>query len=149
MTTLAGEAQEVALAEAQAVLAMARDDDVRGRLAELVSQAEQGEVDDAEADLLEQVLELGLQAGRIRAHYGPGGEQAAMTTLRRLPRGRARTASAGDVSKALAVLRGETLERLSITANAPGSYTLAIGAGGLEATIRLDGAGARLVSLES
>ena len=147
MIALAGESQEVALAEAQAVLAMARDDELRGRLAALVSQAEQGEVEADEAELLEQVLELGLQAGRIRAHYGPGGEQAAVTTLRRLPRGRARTESAREVSSALAALQGTTLERVSISAVAPGSYTLSIHAGGLEASIRLDGGGARLVSL--
>ena len=39
-----------------------------------------GRSDDAEA-LLESVLELGLQTGRIRALYGPGGEQAALATL--------------------------------------------------------------------
>jgi hypothetical protein len=39
------------------------------------------------------------------------------------------------------------LERVSISAVAPGSYTLSIHAGGLEASIRLDGSGARLVSL--
>ena len=147
MIPLRGESQEVVLAEAQAVLAMARDDELRDRLASLVSQAEEGDVADDEAELIEQVLELGLQAGRIRAHYGPGGEQAAVTTLRRLPRGRARTESAREVSSALAALQGTTLERVSITAVGPGSYTLAIHAGGLEASIRLDGGGARLVSI--
>ena len=83
--------------------------------------------------LLEQVLELGLQAGRIRAYYGPGGEQAALKTLRRLPRGRARAESAREVSEALAALEGNVLERLSLTAVAPGSYILSVHAGGLEA----------------
>ena len=74
------------------------------------------------AELLEQVLELGLQAGRIRAYYGPGGEQAALKTLRRLPRGRARAESAREVSEALATLEGNVLERVSLTAVAPGAY---------------------------
>ena len=72
---LKGEAREVVLAEAQSVLAMARDDEVRGRLGQLVAAAEEGTVDGDAAELLESVLELGLQAGRIRAYYGPGGEQ--------------------------------------------------------------------------
>lgn len=147
MTALAGEAREVALAEAQAVRAMARDEEMRARLASLIAQAQEGEVDADDAELLEQVLELGLQAGRIRAHYGPGGEQAAMATLRRLPRGRARAESAREVSNALAALEGSPLDRISISAVAPGSYALAIHAGGLEASIRLDGNGVRLVSL--
>ncbi len=147
MTDLAGEAREVALAEAQAVLDMARDDAMRARLAELVAALADGTVDGHAEELLEQVLELGLQAGRVRARYGPGGEQAALATLRRLPRGRERTASARDVTDALGALGGTTLERVAITAVAPGSYSLSIQAGGLEASIRLDTTGARLVSL--
>src|SRR3954453_21902034 len=123
-TELKGEAREVALAEAQSVLAMARDDEMRARLAELVAGAEEGAVDGAAAELLESVLELGLQAGRIRAYYGPGGEQAAVATLRRLPRGRERGDSAREVSSALRALSGKTLEGLTLTAVAPGAFTL-------------------------
>jgi len=147
VTELRGEAREVALAEAQAVLALARADAMRARLAELVAALEDGAVDGDAEELLEQVLELGLQAGRIRAHYGPGGEQAALKTLRRLPRGRARSESARDVSEALATLEGNVLEQLSLTAVAPGSYVLSVQAGGLELSVRVDAAGARLASV--
>lgn len=146
MTTIAGEARDVALAESQAVRAMARDDALRDRLSELVAELDEGRVA-AGAELLEQVLELGLQAGRIRAYYGPGGEQAALKTLRRLPRGQARAESAREVSEALASLEGAVLEQVSVTAIAPGSYTLSIHAGGLELSVRLDSAGARLASV--
>jgi len=146
MIALAGEAREVALAEAQAVLTMARDDATRERFAELVAEIDAGEVD-AGVELLEQVLELGLQVGRIRAYYGPGGEQAALKTLRRLPRGQARAESAREVSEALAALEGHVLERLSLTAVAPGSYVLSVHAGSLELSLRVDGSGARLASV--
>jgi hypothetical protein len=146
VTTIAGEARDVALAESQAVRAMARDDALRDRLSELVAELDEGRVAGG-AELLEQVLELGLQAGRIRAYYGPGGEQAALKTLRRLPRGQARAASAREVSEALASLEGAVLEQVSVTAIAPGSYTLSIHAGGLELSVRLDSAGARLASV--
>jgi hypothetical protein len=145
VTTLIGEAREVALAESQAVLAMTRDDATRTRFAELVAAIDAGEVGDAE--LLEQVLELGLQTGRIRAYYGPGGEQAALKTLRRLPRGQARAESAREVSEALTTLEGNVLERLSLSAVAPGSYALSVHAGGLELSVRLDASGARLASV--
>jgi hypothetical protein len=147
VTELKGEGREVALAEAQAVLAMARDDAMRARLAELVAAIGDGSVDGGTEELLEQVLELGLQAGRVRAHYGPGGEQAALATLRRLPRGRERTSSAREVTDALGALGGNTLEHVAITAVAPGSYSLSIQAGGVEASVRLDATGARIVSL--
>ena len=78
---------------------------MRERLAELVAAVDDGEVGEGSTELLESVLELGLQTGRIRAYYGPGGEQAALSTLRRLPRGRERADSARDVSKALAGAR--------------------------------------------
>ena len=139
-----GEAREVALAEAQTVQAMARDETMRGRLAELVAAVDDGEVGGEAAELLESVLELGLQTGRIRAYYGPGGEQAALSTLRKLPRGKLRSESAREVTKALA---GFKLESLKITAVAPGAYTLALEADGLETTIRLDQNGARLTSV--
>jgi hypothetical protein len=146
MIALTGEAREVALAESHAVLAMVRDDAKRERFAELVAEVDSGEVGDS-AELLEQVLELGLQAGRIRAHYGPGGEQAALKTLRRLPRGRARAESAREVSAALATLEGQPVEHISVAAVAPGSYTLSLRAGGFEISLRLDASGARLASV--
>src|SRR5689334_18915099 len=147
MIELKGEAREVALAEAQTVLAMARDDDARARFAELVSGIDDGAVDGEAEELLESVLELGLQTGRIRAYYGPGGEQAALSTLRRLPKGRMRTQSAREVSTALQALNGEQIDGVKITAVAPGAFTLTIEAGGVEAAVRLDNNGARLTSL--
>ena len=56
-------------------------------LTALVASVEAGELAGEEAAELERVLEIGLQAGRIRAVYGPGGEQAALRLFRRLPAG--------------------------------------------------------------
>jgi hypothetical protein len=144
---LKGEAREVALAEAQTVLSMAQNDTMRARLAELVSDVGDGDVGEDSTELLESVLELGLQTGRIRAYYGPGGEQAALSTLRRLPRGRDRSESARDVSTALQALNGQTIDAVKIAAVAPGAFTITIEAGGVEASVRLDTNGARLTSL--
>lgn len=149
MTAVAvqGEAREVVLAEAQAVHAMAVDEGMREQLADLVAAADGGEIGESELALAESVLELGLQSGRIRAVYGPGGEQAALRTLRRLPRGRDRTESTSEVSAALGTLVGSKLEKVAIAAVAPGAFTLTIDAGGVSASVRLDAAGARLTSL--
>ena len=143
---LKGEAREVALAEAQTVLSLAQNDTMRARLAELVSDVGDGDVGEDSTELLESVLELGLQTGRIRAYYGPGGEQAALSTLRRLPRGRDRSESARDVSTALQALNGQTIDAVKIAAVAPGAFTITIEAGGVEASVRLDQNGARLTS---
>jgi hypothetical protein len=147
MTELQGEEREVALAEAQTVQSLAHDETMRARLAELVSAVDDGSVEDEVEQLLESVLELGLQTGRIRAYYGPGGEQAALSTLRRLPKGRVRTESAREVSTALQALNGTQIDAVKIAAVAPGAFTLTIEAGGVEAAVRLDNNGARLTSL--
>jgi hypothetical protein len=144
---LRGEAREVVLAEVQAVRAHAQDEGMKERLADVVASVDQAEIPDESAVLLESVLELGLQTGRIRAYYGPGGEQAALSMLRRLPRGRQRAESAGDVSRALEALAGATLDDIRIAAVAPGAFTLSIRAGGVEANVRLDSGGVRLTSL--
>jgi hypothetical protein len=145
--TLKGEARDVALAEAQTVFSLAQDETMRGRLAELVSEVDDGDVGGGSVELLESVLELGLQTGRIRAYYGPGGEQAALSTLRRLPRGRDRSQSTAEVSKALQALNGQQIDAVKIAAVAPGAFTITIEAGGVEASVRLDTHGARLTSL--
>ncbi|HST24989.1 MAG TPA: hypothetical protein VLJ76_03275 [Gaiellaceae bacterium] len=147
MITLAGEAQDVALAEAQAVLAMARDDGYRDRLASLQAAATEGEVAGDDAETLQELLELGLQSGRLRALYGPGSERAALATYRRLPNGAAVTASAREVSEALSALAGAELRSISIESVGPGAFTLSVAAGAAELTVSLDRQGARLHSV--
>jgi hypothetical protein len=145
--TLRGEAQEVALAEAQAVRAMVQDEARRERLASLVAAVQDGEVEGDDADALEELLELGLQTGRVRALYGPGGEQAALATYRKMPRGAELSDSASEVSAALASFTGKPLDSISLRAVGPGAFLLSLGAGGAELSVRLDRQGARLSSV--
>ena len=101
-----GEAAEVARAEAQAVLSMLVDESRRARLADVVAAVDEGRVEGTDADALSELLELGLQTGRLRALYGPGGEQAALALFRRLPRGRELAESTQGLNGALASLEG-------------------------------------------
>ncbi|HET7567431.1 MAG TPA: hypothetical protein VFJ91_05530 [Gaiellaceae bacterium] len=141
---LRGEAAAVALGEAQAVLALVHEPERRGRLADLVAAVQEGELPDEEAQALEELLELGLASGRIRGLYGPEGEQAALKTYRRLPGGRALADGAAGVSEALSALEGKTLERVQVSAAGPGSYVVSLVVDGLELSVRLDRAGARI-----
>jgi hypothetical protein len=147
LIALRGEAAEVALGEAQAVLAMVQDEERRGRLADLVAAVQEGELGDDEAQALEELIELGLTTGRIRGIYGPEGEQAALKTYRRLPRGRELTDSARDVTESLGALEGKLLERVSIQSAGPGAFVVSLGVEGLELSVRLDHAGARIHSV--
>ena len=144
---LRGEAAELALDEAQAVLALVHDPERRGRLADLVAAVQDGELADDDAQALEELLELGLTSGRIRGLYGPEGEQAALKAYRRLPGGRALSDGAAEVSEALAALEGKTLEQVRVQATGPGSFLVTLGVDGLELSVRLDRAGARVHSV--
>jgi hypothetical protein len=144
---LEGEAGEVALAEATAVLAMVQDEDRRGRLADLIAAIEDGAVAGESVQALEELLELGLQTGRLRALYGPGGEQAALKTYRRLPGGKELSESGKEVSQALSALAGSTLDAVSLSAVGPGAFSLNLVVEGRELSIRLDRSGARINSI--
>jgi hypothetical protein len=144
---VAGEAAEVARAEAQAVLAMVQDERRRLRLADVVAAVDDGRVGGEDADALAELLELGLRTGRLRAVYGPGGEQAALGLFRRLPRGRDLTDSTRDLNEALAALGGRTLEKLSVHALGPGEFGISISTDGMDLELRLGHNGARLSML--
>ncbi len=137
---VSGEAREVALAEAQAVLAAG------GSTAELVAEIDEGSVVE-EVEALERILELGLQSGRIRALYGPGGEQAALRLYRKLPQGAELDASAAAVNEALRALAGRELESIQVRAVGPGAFAITVQAGSAELSVQLDRLGARLSSV--
>jgi hypothetical protein len=144
---VSGEAAEVARAEAQAVLSMVQDEGRRGRLADVVAAVDEGEVDGPDADALGELLELGLSTGRLRAVYGPEGEQAALALYRRLPLGRGLTDSARELNGALEALQGRTIDKISVTVVGPGEYGVAISTEDYEIVLRLCRAGARLATI--
>jgi hypothetical protein len=147
LIALRGDAAEVALGEAQAVLALVQDEERRGRLADLVAAVQEGELGEDEAQALEELIELGLTTGRIRSVYGPEGEQAALKTYRRLPGGRELADGAREVSEALGALEGKVLEHVSVQSAGPGAFVVSLGVEGLELSVRLDRSGARIHSV--
>ncbi len=142
-----GEAAEVARAEAQAVLSMLSDERRRVRLADVVAAVDEGMVEGNDAAALGELLELGLQTGRLRAVYGPEGEQAVLGLFRRLPQGQELSQSTKDLTEALDALTGRTLERVSVHSVGPGEYGVSISAEGFELVLRLGRSGARISSI--
>lgn len=142
---LTGEAREVARAELQALYAAVRDEERRGRLAALLAEVDEGELVDGDA--LAEVLELGLQSGRIRGLYGPEAEAETLRLYRRLPAGQELGAAARGVSEALTALEGRVLEQVTVQATGPAAHTVTIAADGLELQVRLDRSGARLATV--
>jgi hypothetical protein len=144
---VSGEAAEVARAEAQAVLAMVQDETRRSRLADVVAAVDDGEVEGPDADALAELLELGLSTGRVRALYGPDGEQATLALFRRLPLGKELGDSARELTQALGALEGRTIDRVSVNAVGPGEYGVTISTEDFEVVLRLGRAGARLATI--
>jgi hypothetical protein len=142
-----GEAAEVSRAEAQAVLSMLGDEQRRARLADVVAAVDDGSVEGEDAAALGELLELGLQTGRLRAVYGPEGEQAALGLFRRLPQGKELSQSTSELNEALEVLSGRTLEKLSVHVVGPGEYGVSISAEGFELAVRLGRSGARISTM--
>lgn len=140
--------QELALAETRAVLEAAVRPDYRDELASLELAIVEGVLDEQHSASLEPIVELALQAGRIRAVYGPPGEQAALRLYRKLPRGAALQESAREVSDALNSLQGHRLEGATLTAVGPGAYTLSLATDEGRLSVRLDRQGARISSVE-
>jgi hypothetical protein len=147
---LRGEELEVARAEVEAVRAAVGEKDYADLLGELLDALANGsELEGSHADELDRLLTLALQSGRVRALYGPGGEQAALRAFRKLPSGTELAQGAAAVNDALAALAGRTIERLSVTAVGPGAFTLAVATDGPQLSIRLDRQGVRVTSVEA
>jgi hypothetical protein len=147
---LRGEEREVALAEVDAVRSAARDDGYRERLDALREAIEdEGTVGTEDAVELERLVTIALQSGRIRAVYGPGGEQALLRLYRKLPGGVELAQSAAAVGEALSGLQGRTLEGVSLSGVGPGAFSLTVTAGGVQLKVHLDRQGARLASVEA
>lgn len=145
---LRGEEREVAIAEVQAVRDVVQDGAYAETLdAILAALSDGGEVSDEHADELDRLITLALQSGRVRALYGPGGEQAALRVFRKLPTGRELAASASDVNEALGALSGRTLEQAAVSTTGPGAFTLTLVTDGAELTVRLDRQGVRVGSV--
>ena len=136
--------QELVIQEIGALGVLLRNPETRARYAELRSAIEAGEVPDELLGHLGNVLELGLESGRIRNLYGADGEQALARVFQRTPAGSERAAGAREVTDALAGLRGQCIEDISISAVGPGSYGITIDTDRCQITLRLDRAGARV-----
>ena len=105
------------------------------------------DVEGPDADALAELLELGLSTGRVRAVYGPEGEQAALGLFRRLPLGKELAETTRELNDALAALEGKTIERIAVSVVGPGEYGVTVSTEDYEIALRLGKAGARVASI--
>lgn len=139
--------QELLDQEIGALGAVLRDARARERYSALREAVREGEVPDELLGHLGNLLELGLQSGRLRALYGADGEQALTRVFHRTPAGASLSDDARAVTEALSGLQEQQIEDIRISALGPGTYGLVIGTDRCQVSVRLDRAGVRVESL--
>ena len=142
------EEQEL-LREEVAAFAAAAGERARADYAALLSSIDAGDVPDACLPLLGELLEVGLQTGRIRKIHRAAGEQALLRLFHKTPAGEAHTRSLADLNRALEQLAGQEIETVRVVARTPGSYLVQVSTGECELTLRFtpDGAGVESVAI--
>lgn len=96
---------------------------------------------------LETFLELALHRGRLRRDRGAEADDALAALFFRTPGGAASRKAAHDVSRALASLAGQSIDRIGVTATI-GGHTVEIGTDRARLLVELDRGGARVRSVE-
>ena len=124
-----------------------KDPAARERYAELDRAAQGGLVPTHLVPSLEALLELVLQARRVRQQHGSEAEHVLSDLFYRTPRGAGLRGAARDATRALEALRGQTLEKLTVMAG-PGRHTLLVETDRCRLTLKLDGTGALVEKVE-
>lgn len=139
--------QELLSPEIRSYSGALRDAGAKATYGDLLNAVEDGEVPDELLGHLSNVLEVGLQSGRLRRFYGADGEQALARLFHRTPAGAKLASAAREVTTALEALQGQTLANITIAAAGPGGYRLTIDTDRCEITIRMDRAGVDVENL--
>jgi hypothetical protein len=145
---LADDERELLLAEVAQALDQVRAPELKVAYGELLTAVDAGEVPDELLEPLQNLLEVGLESGRIRRLHTAHGEMAANRVFSRTPQGRVIRNSVEAVNEALAALNGHELVEATLTPAGPGSYTLTVVTDQGRLLIRLGRQGATLHSVE-
>jgi len=94
------------------------------------------------------IVEVALTSGRVRRLFGPGAELSLNALFLKTPRGREVAQSLAELNKALATLKGQTVEQITSTQISPGTYAVTVKTSGCQIVIRFEQAGVRVESLE-
>lgn len=136
--------QELLLPEITAFSRALRDPQAREPYDVLRAQVQEGEVDDELLPHLGNVLEIGLQSGRLRKLYGADGEQALSRLFHRTPTGAKLAEIAKSVTEALGALQGQVIEDVKVSALGPGTYGVTLDTDRCQLTMRMDRSGVRV-----
>jgi hypothetical protein len=134
--TLGPEEQELLREELAAFGALLPDAAARARYDAAAAAVEAGELPDEALEPIGNLLEVGLQTGRIRKLHRAAGEQALLRLFGKTPAGQALAAATAEVNNALQQLDGQTIESVRVHTRVPGTHLLMISTDACEVTLR-------------
>ena len=140
--------RDVLIPQIQAFLDATNDPQARGVYHSLKSAVESLEVPSDLQLRLGAIVEVALTSGRVRRLFGPAAELSLNSLFTKTPRGREVAQSLAELNKALASLKGQTVEQITTTQRAPGAYSLTLKTSGCQLVIRFEQSGVRVESLE-
>jgi hypothetical protein len=94
------------------------------------------------------IVEVALTSGRVRRLFGPAAELSLNVLFTKTPRGREVAQSLSELNKALASLKGQTVEQITSSQKSPGAYSLTLKTTNCQLVIRFEQSGVRVESLE-
>lgn len=142
---LKAEERELLLEELSA-FTRAVPEEAQPRYVALSQSVVDGQLPDEALGVVGEMLEVGLQTGRIRKIHRASGEQALLRLYGKTPSGQAQAAALADVNRALAELNGQEIESVRVLTRTPGTHLVQVSTDSLELTLRFGPDG---VSIES
>ena len=94
------------------------------------------------------IVEVALTSGRVRRLFGPAAELSLNVLFTKTPRGREVAQSLSELNKALASLKGQTVEQITSSQKSPGAYSITLKTTNCQLVIRFEQSGVRVESLE-
>ena len=140
--------RDILIPQIQAFLDATNDPQAREVYLALKSAIESLEVPPELQPRLGVIVEVALTSGRVRRLFGPAAELSLNALFTKTPRGREVAQSLAELNKALASLKGQTVEQITSTQKSPGAYSLTVKTSGCQLVIRFEQSGVRVESLE-
>jgi hypothetical protein len=140
--------RDILIPQIQAFLDATNDPQAREVYQALKSAVESLEVPPDLQLRLGAIVEVALTSGRVRRLFGPAAELSLNALFTKTPRGREVAQSLAELNKALASLKGQTVEQITTTQRAPGAYSLTLKTSNCQVVIRFEQSGVRVESLE-
>jgi hypothetical protein len=140
--------RDVLVPQIQAFLDATADPQAREVYLTLKTAIESQQVPPDLAPRLGAIVEVALTSGRVRRLFGPAAELSLNVLFTQTPRGREVAQSLSELNKALASLKGQTVEQITSSQKSPGAYSLTLKTTHCQLVIRFEQSGVRVESLE-